>query len=383
MQCCNLKFIFFVLINILSIIPYKILPPNNGGQKGISVFTEYLSRHANAHAIGVSANDANYKTSYQTNWIISNHVSRYFNLFVYFRIKKMISANSIQYFILEHPYYAWLGYLLQKTTKAKWIIHSHNIEYMRFKSFGKQWWPILKYYETWAYRHANAVLCKTPEDKISIAQLIGNANTTLIDLPYGIENNSVPSDTTADKQFIYQKYKIAEGTKIMMFNGALDYAPNVEALIKIIDCINPILMQSNLQYKILICGGQLSDSFNQLKGYAHQHIVYCGFVDDISIYFRACDVFLNPVNSGGGVKTKLVEALGWNCNAVSTINGAIGIALEHCANKLAIVPNDDDDAFANAVMQQCISKQNTPDSFYNYYQWNHVVVNYLNIIATL
>jgi hypothetical protein len=63
---------------------------------------------------------------------------------------------------------------------------------------------------------------------------------------------------------------------------------------------------------------------NELKNYADQNIIYAGFVDDISIYFKGADVFINPVSYGGGIKTKLVEALGYNLNAVSTSNGAIG-----------------------------------------------------------
>ena len=49
--------------------------------------------------------------------------------------------------ICEHPYFAWLAFAVRKRTGINVIIHTHNIEYQRFRSTGKWWWPILKVYE--------------------------------------------------------------------------------------------------------------------------------------------------------------------------------------------------------------------------------------------
>ena len=96
-------------------------------------------------------------------------------------------------------------------------------------------------------------------------------------------------------------------------------------------------MQQGLNYKILVCGKGLPDFFNDLKDYSDKNIIYAGFVDDISIYFKAADVFLNPIISGGGVKTKAIEAIAMDCTVISTEIGALGLIREACGNKLQIV----------------------------------------------
>ena len=96
---------------------------------------------------------------------------------------------------------------------------------------------------------------------------------------------------------------------------------------------------------------------NELKDYADQNIIYAGFVDDISIYFKGVDVFINPVTDGGGIKTKLVEALGYNLNVVSTMNGAIGVDEKICNGKLFVCENDDWQTFAD-FMESALYFQN-------------------------
>ena len=41
----------------------------------------------------------------------------------------------------------WLAGIIRKRTGIKTILHIHNIEYQRFQSTGKWWWPVLRIYE--------------------------------------------------------------------------------------------------------------------------------------------------------------------------------------------------------------------------------------------
>ncbi|MBK7345377.1 MAG: glycosyltransferase [Chitinophagaceae bacterium] len=68
------------------------------------------------------------------------------------------------------------------------------------------------------------------------------------------------------------------------------------------------------------------------------------------MYFKAADVFLNPVIEGGGIKTKLVEALGQNLNVVTTQSGAIGVPQETTGNKMKIIKDGDWAAFAATLL---------------------------------
>ncbi len=147
-----------------------------------------------------------------------------------------------------------------------------------------------------------------------------------------------------------QQYNISQQTTLLLFNGALNYKPNTDALNFILNEINALLLKdASFNYKIIICGKGLPASFNNLKNYADKNIIYAGFVDDVISYFKAADIFLNPVVSGGGVKTKAVEAIGYGATVISCESGAAGIELFVCGEKIKIVANNNADAFAKAV----------------------------------
>jgi hypothetical protein len=42
-----------------------------------------------------------------------------------------------------------------------------------------------------------------------------------------------------------------------------------------------------------------------------KHIINAGEVDNIDDYFFAADVFINPVTIGGGIQTKIIDALSY------------------------------------------------------------------------
>ena len=345
-----------------------------GGQKGIAIFCKYLGEENQLTCISVKSNEKILAENYEMVLLFNNSRLRYANPFSLKRIKKIAIEKNVKNIITEHPYMAWIGWILKKQLKLKWFVHSHNIEFERFRTLGKWWFPILKKYESWAYKNADAVFFKTPED-IQFAvesKMIKSENAFLV--PYGIELKEMPQDVQQQKEKVYLKHDIPKDSKLIFFNGALSYKPNTEALQFILDEINPLLFQQeNFNYRILICGKELPASFNQLKSYAGKNIIYAGFVDDVSEYFKAADVFLNPVITGGGVKTKAIDAIGYGVTVVSCITGAAGINLPACGNKLIIVNDTDAKAFVKAVLQQADQSIKTPFTYYEYYNWQNII----------
>ena len=178
-------------------------------------------------------------------------------------------------------------------------------------------------------------------------------------------------------------YAIRPNEKILLFNGALYHSTNFEALEIILDRINPrLLSQQGFRYKIIICGKGLPERFNELKAYADQNIIYAGFVDDVSVYFKAADVFLNPILSGGGVKTKAIEALAMNCSVVSTELGAMGIERSVCGNKLTVVYEENWDQFAMEVIRSSMTDEEIPSSFFTYYYWGNIIDKAVKAISS-
>ncbi len=372
------------MANVLSIVSYKIFPADSGGKKYITSFNEYLSKYHSLYCITVEDN-APSLVSYKIYNMLGSSRLRYINIFYFGLIKNFIRQNNITHIILGHPYLGWLGILLQRFCKVKLIIQSHNIEAERFKTTGKWWWEILWHYEKYIHCKADFTFCITENDRryFIMNYKITPDKTSVI--TYGISWNSVPPEIEKElsKNYLFKKYSLNPGTLLYFFNGVLNYKPNLDAVKNIIDNINPLLMQSGILYKIIICGKNLPHDMNGLKQYADKNIIYTGFVEDISIYYKGVDIFINPVTSGGGIKTKLVEALGYNLNAVSTIYGAIGVDENICNGKLLLCDNTDWKSFAGKMLQAINLSHYIQQEFFDYFYWDNIAKKAAGIVDEL
>ncbi|HUZ60647.1 MAG TPA: glycosyltransferase family 4 protein [Hanamia sp.] len=372
------------MANVLSIVTYKILPPKLGGQKGIALFNQYFSEKENLICCTIKDNDPDLAI-YKVFNVLSNRRLRYLNIFYFGIIKKIIRENNITHVIVEHPYYGWMGLLLKYFCNVKMIVHSHNIEAERFKTVGKWWWKTLAIYEKFIHRKADFTFCITQQDReyFYYRYKIPYEKSTVI--TYGISWNTIPA-IDQKKEFknqLLKKYSLSPQTHLFLFNGTLDYLPNYNAVKNIVEKINPLFIKKNIPYKIIICGKGLPLEMDELKNYKDQNIIYAGFVDDISVYFKGVDIFINPVTDGGGIKTKLVESLGYNLNVVSTYNGAIGVDENICNEKLLLCENEDWKGFADKMGIATNINKNISIEFFEYFYWENIAEKAADIILNL
>jgi glycosyltransferase involved in cell wall biosynthesis len=247
---------------------------------------------------------------------------------------------------------------------------------------GRWWWKALLWYETWVYRKSDVNFFISDDDLEHAVTVLEIDPRKSHSITYGIEISQVPGDIEAAGKTIRRKHDISEEEKILLFNGTLSQKANYDALIVILNVINPLLLERKSNYKIIICGKGLPPALNELKEYSNQNIVYAGFVEDIDTYFKSADIFLNPITSGGGIKTKAVEAIAMNCTLISTEFGAVGLQKDVCGNKLQVVPDNDWDEFGTRIIEQLSIVSNTPADFYEYYYWGNIVKKVTTILET-
>jgi glycosyltransferase involved in cell wall biosynthesis len=255
------------------------------------------------------------------------------------------------------------------------------VEAERFRSIGKSWWRILSWYEGWVLRNCDYVFCITETDSAYMIEKMNVGKERCVIVPYGINEKSSPTDKETFKLKICQRHGLNPDIPLLFFNGLLDYKPNLEALDIILEKIHPILKSKGYVCNMLIAGKRLPASYNQLKSYNKENIYYAGFVDDINEYTKAADILLNPVITGGGVKTKMIEALSLNTVIVSTKTGATGIDPQICGGKVIIADDKDVQGFANAVINTLHQPHsNTPAAFYQKYYWGNIIQNILESV---
>ncbi|HVU98017.1 MAG TPA: glycosyltransferase family 4 protein [Puia sp.] len=127
---------------------------------------------------------------------------------------------------------------------------------------------------------------------------------------------------------------------------ASPYPPNVEALDWFLCQIwGPLRRQHSVTLNVY---GNIREAFAATAGITAGAggVRFHGFVEDLKQAYRECDLVINPVRCGAGLKIKNVEALAHGLPLVTTTHGASG--LEDAAGS-CFLPADDPPAFLSAM----------------------------------
>jgi glycosyltransferase involved in cell wall biosynthesis len=369
-------------LNILGIAPYAFLPPQMGGQKYIEIFYRYVGAEVNTTVASTQNNAESYVKNYRLEKVFDDSKSRYSNPACFFRLKKLVKQYNITHIIIEHPYMGWLAVALQKALGVKLIVHSHNVESERFKSLDKWWWKPLQYYEKWVHRKADYSFFITEPDMQYAIEHFGLDAAKCSTSFYGIEVAHAPTATQkrAAKEHICKALQLPFSTNILLFNGNFSYKPNNDALLVLLNTVVPSLNKDGHDFKLIICGKDIGE---EMKARKVINVLMLDFVPDITIYNLAADIFLNPVVDGGGVKTKLVEALAANTQVVSTRSGANGVKQEWCGNKLAIVDDNDWTSFCDAIKTTTINNEPVRDIFFQKFYMGNIAAKVKETLRSL
>ena len=354
------------MVRVLGLVSFRIFPTHMGGQKGVALFYEYLRKYAEVVLAGSSDNVPTDKIT--MNRVLYPNKKMYRNFFKVDELSKMVKDENIDIIIAEHSYTAWMAWLLQKRTGKPFIIHSHNIESRRFQKMNKWWWKVYYGYEKWIHRRSAHNFFISEEDRnIAISEFgIQGKDCTVI--TYGVQHIQIQKD----KKQLRKQLGIKENQAILLFNGTLDYEPNYEAVVTLINEVEPLLRKKLDHFRIMITGNRAPATLANLMLNA-SNLEYLGYVEDVNLYYQCADLFINPVANDSGVKTKLIEAIANNCTAVSTEAGASGINKKACGNKLVIARDNNWATFTDAIVSSLLSEPtDTPQDFYDHYSWENI-----------
>jgi glycosyltransferase involved in cell wall biosynthesis len=351
-------------VKLLSIVWYKVLPPKFGGQKGIAHFNYHLALHYPLVCICSSNNEPAGDLPYTTIPVLPVGKAQFLSPRCWKKIREIAHAEKITHIILEHPYHGIAAIKAAASTHAKLIVHSHNIESERFRRLHKWWWRLLRVYEKWVHRHADLSLFKTLEEKEwAIANFSLKEERCLV-IPY---STGMPARREDASQLIRQRHQLAPEQKIILFAGTLDYEPNAIAVERIYSTLAPALAAKGVNARIIICGRNRFKSFQYLDQLSHPMVIAAGEVVNIEDYFSAASVFINPVETGGGIQTKTIDAIACHCNVVSFESGLTGIDLSVCGTKIFSANNGNWAAFASQVIAASEKSAPTPAGFFDRY----------------
>jgi glycosyltransferase involved in cell wall biosynthesis len=363
--------------DIVSIVWFRIFPPRFGGQKGIALFTKYLS---DCFRINCLCSDDNplQDEKFAVYPLLPRGKKQFLLASSYRKIVRFIKSSHCKYILMEHCYYGMAGVILKRSLNKLLIVHSHNIEYLRFKEQGSWWWPILYQIEKHTYRKADLVLFKTEQDQSFAIKKFGLKTKTTI-VPYGIERTTLHKQKS--REYLENRYAIEPNQKIILFASTLDYLPNAKAVEFVYNKLAPAL--NDLPCRILICGRNKIKGFEYLSRLKASNVIYCGEVNNIEDYFNGADVFIDPVMIAAGVQTKIIDALSYDLNVVCFEHLLNGIDVKQTGEKVFTVRQNDAIHFVEQIKLACIVTSTIPEEFYENYEWRNIAKQTATTIRSL
>jgi sugar transferase (PEP-CTERM/EpsH1 system associated) len=260
------------------------------------------------------------------------------------KVKELTSRVAYDLIQVEFPFLAPYLSAVEPRSRAKKILTMHNIESLRFERelqlahWGKRRLVLLGnhlFFREWekeALRQFDGIITVSDLERTWVQQ---HAPQSLVDVvPNGVDTEYFrPGSPIASTSNPY-----------IVFTGAMDYPPNVDAAGWLCSEILPQLQRSVPGILLKIVGKNPHPrvlELGQRKG-----VEVTGTVADIRGYVAESLALVVPLRSGGGTRLKILEAMALERPVISTTVGAEGLDINPGTD---ILIADDAQQFVNHI----------------------------------
>lgn len=189
---------------------------------------------------------------------------------------------------------------------------SARTKLLRCEGYAKLW-----FFERAVARRAAMEIVCGPDDETFLRQYVRR------DMPVSVLVNGV------DLEFFNPAASNAPRSEkpSLIFCGAMDYNPNIDALRWYFQEIHDALLKQIPNLEVLVVGKQPTA---EVKAYAGKPgVTVTGGVPDVRPYYRRAWMQIVPLRIGGGTRLKIVESMAMGTPVISTTIGAQGLNLRH------------------------------------------------------
>ncbi len=367
-------------MKILQICPKVPFSPKDGGSLAMNILTEGLISQGNiVHVLAISTPqyfikeetievDYRNKTNYQSVYIDTSVKAfpAFLNLFssksynvIRFYSKEFEEAliqrlSSEQYDVIQLESIFVTPYLatIRKHSTAKVILRSHNVEFMIWERLTKNTesgfkrmylnflFKRLKKYELGLLNKYDAIATITELDAMIYKK--EGCVLPMITIPFGID---------------VEKYKI-DNSKIEKFSlfhlGAMDWRPNIDGITWFLKNSWMKIVAKHPSAKLYLAGRNMPDELYKLNVSGSEslsNVTIEGEITNAHRFINSKSIMIVPLQSGGGMRVKIIEGMALSKAIVSTTIGAEGI---DCESKKNILIADSEQEFIDAI-DKCLS----------------------------
>ncbi|MGC1307178.1 MAG: glycosyltransferase [Phormidesmis sp.] len=201
--------------------------------------------------------------------------------------------------------------------------------------------PLLKRYERRFCQKFSDLVVTTPEDQRQMAKLSGKERIHVI--PNGVDLDMF---TLRDKD---------PGGYSLVFIGAMDNLPNIDAATFLAKDIFPLIRQNYPQASLALVGARPTPEVKLLGEVPG--VVVTGKVPEMTPYLHRSVVCVVPMRTGYGIKNKTLEAMAAGIPVVASDRGLEGLAVDGDAVPLRALRANSASEYATAISRLFDSKE--------------------------
>ncbi|MBN2105284.1 glycosyltransferase [bacterium] len=345
---------------MLMIFPVPPLPADNGGKirminilKGLSgyfqidviffykskfVLKESLELQAyrgvnTIHAFQIKINFLN--KIFALTSLIPYHINIYRNLKIYNEISDYLKKNQYKYIYLHslRPIFFVLN-----NNDSNIILDQHNVDrnmwFLRSKSGTNfldkifSYANYLKYidFERYIYKNLWGIVSVSKKDMYDTRKYAYPDVQKYWVVPNGVDVTFFTPQKRYKSNDLSYMNTHKDNTITLSYMGAMDFEPNIKAVIYIKSKLLPILNQNNKHnFRFLVIGRSPVKKIRLLERKNTDKIIVTGTIQDVRPYLMMTDIFIAPIAFGGGTKLKILQVMSMGISIVCSEHAIQGL----------------------------------------------------------
>lgn len=290
---------------------------------------------------------------------------------------EILKTQEFDIILLEGLYVSPYLLTIRQHSKAKICYRQHNVEFQIWERLAhnsnnflkriylNQLAAALKKYELKHLNYYDSIAAISPIDAIIYKKL--GCTIPIIDIPFSLTEQELQAGQSSFKSPI-KLYHI----------GAMDWQPNVEGMLWFLRYVWPQVIKAVPSAELYLAGRNMPEQF---QSGMWSNVYVLGEVPDAGAFESDKHILIVPLQSGGGLRIKILKAMANGKSIVSTTVGLQGI--EAAKDQCDVLLADDADTFSDACIRLLLdteaaqqlgqNAQNLAQTHYN----QNIVINKL------
>ena len=226
-------------------------------------------------------------------------------------VKNTIFNNTIDAVVI---FSSVMAQYIDKNLYSRMLVDFVDVDSQKWSEYAKTCsWPL-----SWLYRREGECLLQYERSlalKAKHSFFVTDKERNLFSLlaPESVLktsalNNGVDSDFfSQNENFKYPFFDVKDNRVIaVVFTGAMDYWPNIDAVVWFLENVFNVLIERNKNYRFYIVGRDPSQKVLNLNS---ENVFVTGTVEDVRPYLQHAAVVVAPLRIARGIQNKILEAM--------------------------------------------------------------------------